>query len=113
LPSGTGNGAIPAAQAAGQVVGVDLGPELFEAGGGRRLAEQAAISIKWVEGDAEALPCGTKALTCCCLSLAAGSPRAEDRRSADGTSHDGADFLAVSFGPLLMLRGLPGSKAPG
>ena len=51
---GTGNVAIRAAQAGGQVVGLDLTPELFEAG--RRLAEEAGTSVEWVEGDAEALP---------------------------------------------------------
>jgi ubiquinone/menaquinone biosynthesis C-methylase UbiE len=36
------------------VVGVDLTPELFEAG--RRLAADAGVEIEWVEGDAESLP---------------------------------------------------------
>jgi ubiquinone/menaquinone biosynthesis C-methylase UbiE len=51
---GTGNAAIRAAQAGGRVVGVDLTPELFEAG--RRLARDAHVAIDWVEGDAEELP---------------------------------------------------------
>jgi SAM-dependent methyltransferase len=51
---GTGNVAIRAAQAGGQVVGLDLTPELFEAG--QRLAGEAGVTIEWVEGDAEALP---------------------------------------------------------
>lgn len=51
---GTGNAAIPAAEAGGEVVGVDLTPELFEAG--RRLAAAAGVEVEWVEGDAEALP---------------------------------------------------------
>jgi SAM-dependent methyltransferase len=51
---GTGNAAIRAAQAGGQVTGVDLTPELFDAG--RRLADAAGITVDWVEGDAEALP---------------------------------------------------------
>jgi SAM-dependent methyltransferase len=51
---GTGNVAIRAAQAGGHVVGVDLTPELFEAG--RRLAEEASVTLDWVEGDVEALP---------------------------------------------------------
>jgi SAM-dependent methyltransferase len=53
---GTGNAAIRAAQAGGHVVGVDLTPELFDAG--RRLAAEAGVEIEWVEGDAEALPAG-------------------------------------------------------
>jgi SAM-dependent methyltransferase len=51
---GTGNAAIRAAQAGAQVVGVDLTPELFEAG--RELAAEAGVTVTWVEGDAEALP---------------------------------------------------------
>ena len=51
---GTGNAAIPAAKAGGRVVGVDLTPELFDAG--RTLAAEAGVQIDWVQGDAEALP---------------------------------------------------------
>jgi SAM-dependent methyltransferase len=51
---GTGNAAIRAAQAGGTVTGLDLTPELFDAG--RRLAADAGVEIEWVEGDAEALP---------------------------------------------------------
>ena len=51
---GTGNAAIRAAQAGGHVIGLDLTPELFDAG--RRLAEEAGVSVNWVEGDAEAIP---------------------------------------------------------
>jgi SAM-dependent methyltransferase len=51
---GTGNAAIRAAQAGARVVGVDLTPELFDAG--RRLAADAGVAIEWVHGDAEELP---------------------------------------------------------
>jgi SAM-dependent methyltransferase len=51
---GTGNAALRAAQAGGRVTGVDLTPELFEAG--RVLAAEAGVEIEFVEGDAEALP---------------------------------------------------------
>jgi len=51
---GTGNAAIRAAQAGGTVVGIDLTPELFDAG--RRLAADAGVEIDWVHGDAEDLP---------------------------------------------------------
>jgi SAM-dependent methyltransferase len=51
---GTGNAAIRAAEDGARVVGVDLTPELFEAG--RRLAEDAGVEIDWVQGDAEELP---------------------------------------------------------
>ncbi len=51
---GTGNAALRAAEAGGRVVGVDLTPELFDAG--RALAADAGVEVEWVEGDAEALP---------------------------------------------------------
>jgi len=51
---GTGNAAIRAAEAGGRVVGVDVTPELFEAG--RREATAAGVEIEWIEGDAEDLP---------------------------------------------------------
>jgi SAM-dependent methyltransferase len=51
---GTGNAALRAAQAGATVVGVDLTPELFEAG--RELAAEAGVTIEWVQGDAEELP---------------------------------------------------------
>ena len=51
---GTGNAAIRAAQAGARVTGLDITPELFEAG--RRLAAEADVELEWVEGDAEALP---------------------------------------------------------
>lgn len=35
------------------MVGVDLTPELFEAG--ERLAQEAGVAVEWVEGDAEDL----------------------------------------------------------
>ncbi len=53
---GTGNAALRAARAGGRVVGVDLTPELFDAG--RRLADDAGVHIEWVHGDAEELPFG-------------------------------------------------------
>ena len=51
---GTGNAAIRAAEAGGRVVGLDLTPELFDAG--RRQAAEAGVQVDWVEGDAEELP---------------------------------------------------------
>jgi ubiquinone/menaquinone biosynthesis C-methylase UbiE len=53
---GTGNVALRAAQSGAQVVGVDLTPELFEAG--RRLAAEYGVAVDWVQGDAEELPAG-------------------------------------------------------
>jgi ubiquinone/menaquinone biosynthesis C-methylase UbiE len=48
------NAALRATQVGGSVVGVDLTPELFDAG--RRLAVAAGVEIAWVQGDAEDLP---------------------------------------------------------
>ncbi len=52
---GSGNNAtILAAKTGAEVTGLDLTPELLEAG--RRLAEEAGVEIEFVEGDAENLP---------------------------------------------------------
>jgi SAM-dependent methyltransferase len=51
---GTGNTALPAAQRGAEVTGLDLVPELLEAG--RAKAASAGLHIEWVEGDAESLP---------------------------------------------------------
>ncbi|MEA2149681.1 MAG: hypothetical protein QOD69_1511 [Solirubrobacteraceae bacterium] len=54
VATGTGNAAIPAAQAGARVTGLDLTPELFDVA--RVHAEEAGVTVEWVEGDAEALP---------------------------------------------------------
>jgi SAM-dependent methyltransferase len=54
VATGTGNVAIRAAAAGAQVVGLDLAPELFQTA--RRRAEEHAVAVDWVEGDAEDLP---------------------------------------------------------
>ena len=54
VATGSGNAAIPAALAGGRVTGLDLVPELLDAG--RERARDAGVEIDWVEGDAEALP---------------------------------------------------------
>jgi ubiquinone/menaquinone biosynthesis C-methylase UbiE len=54
VAAGTGNVAIRAATAGAAVVASDLTPENFEAG--RRAARAAGVEVKWIEGDAEALP---------------------------------------------------------
>ena len=51
---GTGNATIRAALAGGTVTGLDLTPELFDAA--RRRAVEAGAEVRWMEGDAEALP---------------------------------------------------------
>lgn len=61
---GIGNVAIRAAQAGGQVVGVGLTSELFDAG--RRLANGTGVEVDWVEGDAEELPFPSESFERCC-----------------------------------------------
>jgi SAM-dependent methyltransferase len=51
---GAGNVTIPAAQTGATVTGLDITPELLEAG--RRAASDAGVEIEWVEGDAQQLP---------------------------------------------------------
>ena len=53
IGAGTGN-AVPAAQAGARAVGLDLTPELFDAG--RARAAAAGVEVEWVESDPEALP---------------------------------------------------------
>src|SRR5215470_17543962 len=54
VAAGSGNAAIPAAQAGANVVACDLTPELLEAG--RAQAAQRGAELQWREADAEALP---------------------------------------------------------
>ena len=54
VAAGTGNVAIPAARAGAEVVASDLAPELLDIG--RRLADDAGLSLEWRRADAEALP---------------------------------------------------------
>ena len=51
---GTGNAAIPAAAAGGEVTGLDITPELFE--DARRRAGEAGVELELVEGDAQEMP---------------------------------------------------------
>lgn len=51
---GTGNLAIPAAQAGARVTGIDLAPNLIEQA--KKNAQTAGVSCQFDEGDAEALP---------------------------------------------------------
>src|SRR5262245_27745193 len=51
---GSGNATIPAAQTGAEVTGLDLTPELLEAG--KANAAEAGVEIDWIEGDAEQLP---------------------------------------------------------
>jgi SAM-dependent methyltransferase len=54
VAAGSGNPAIPAAQAGARVTALDLAPSLLEIG--RRRAAEAGVDVEFVEGDAEALP---------------------------------------------------------
>jgi ubiquinone/menaquinone biosynthesis C-methylase UbiE len=56
VAAGTGNVAIPAAEAGAQVVALDITPENFEAG--RKEADAREVAVEWVEADAQALPFG-------------------------------------------------------
>lgn len=51
---GSGNATIPAAKTGAEVTGLDITPELLEAG--RANAVDAGVEIDWIEGDAEQLP---------------------------------------------------------
>lgn len=53
VATGTGSVAIRAAQAGGQVTGLDIAGELLEAAG--RRAEEAGVQVEWAQGDAAAL----------------------------------------------------------
>lgn len=54
VATGTGNVAIRAAQAGGEVTGLDIAESLL--GGARRRAEDVGVDVEWVQGDAQALP---------------------------------------------------------
>ncbi len=54
VAAGSGNVAIPAAQAGARVVASDLTPELIDVG--RQLATAGGVEVTWETGDAEALP---------------------------------------------------------
>ena len=54
VAAGSGNAAIPAAQAGASVVASDLTPELLEAG--RRQAARQEAELEWRQADAEDLP---------------------------------------------------------
>ncbi|MCX4625521.1 class I SAM-dependent methyltransferase [Streptomyces sp. NBC_01443] len=54
IAAGSGNAAIPAALAGGNVIASDLTPELLDVG--RREAAARGAELRWQEADAEALP---------------------------------------------------------
>jgi SAM-dependent methyltransferase len=56
VAAGTGNAALPAAQAGAQVIASDLTPELMEVG--KKWAAEVGVQLTWETADAEALPYG-------------------------------------------------------
>ena len=54
VAAGSGNAAIPAAEAGAIVIASDLTPELFDAG--RKIAAGRGVELEWAEADAEAMP---------------------------------------------------------
>ncbi|MEU6563675.1 class I SAM-dependent methyltransferase [Nocardia nova] len=54
IAAGSGNAAIPAAEAGAEVVACDLTPEMFETG--RAAAAARGVRLTWQEADAQALP---------------------------------------------------------
>jgi len=54
VATGSGNVAIPAAASGASVTALDLTPKLLEVAAAR--AAEAGVEVRWVEGDAEALP---------------------------------------------------------
>jgi ubiquinone/menaquinone biosynthesis C-methylase UbiE len=54
IAAGSGNAAIPAAQAGAEVVASDLTPELLDVG--RARADELGLQLEWRQADAEALP---------------------------------------------------------
>ena len=56
VAAGTGNAAIPAAQAGASVVASDLCPELLQSGAA--IAAEQGVELEWREADAHALPFG-------------------------------------------------------
>jgi ubiquinone/menaquinone biosynthesis C-methylase UbiE len=51
---GAGNATIPAARKAARTVGLDITPQLIEAG--KKAAAEAGVEIEWLEGDAQDMP---------------------------------------------------------
>jgi ubiquinone/menaquinone biosynthesis C-methylase UbiE len=54
VAAGSGNAALPAAAAGASVTAIDITPELLEVG--MRRSIEAGLDIRWVRGDAQALP---------------------------------------------------------
>jgi ubiquinone/menaquinone biosynthesis C-methylase UbiE len=112
VAAGTGNVAIPAAEAGGRVVASDLTPEHFEAG--RREAAARGVELEWVEADAEALPFADREFDVVTSSL--GAIFAPDHRAvADEllrVCRPGGTIAMVNFTPDGVGAGFFGAVAP-
>jgi SAM-dependent methyltransferase len=69
VAAGTGNASLPAAERGADVTASDLTPELLEAG--RARAQEAGLSLEWVEADAENLPFGDESFDVVMSSIGA------------------------------------------
>lgn len=78
---GTGNLALPAAEAGGRVTGVDIAPNLLEEA--RRQAARAGHAIHFDEGDAEALPYDDDAFDLCVTMFGAMFAYRQERAAAE------------------------------
>ena len=85
IAAGSGNAAIPAAEAGAIVTASDLTPELFDAG--RGIAAARGVELEWVEADAEALPFADDSydvvMSCCRCDVRA-APSGGGRRGDPG-----------------------------
>ena len=75
----------PGCTARGQLVGVDIAPELFERA--RRRAAEAGVDVEWVEGDAQELPVADETVE---LTFA--------------SEQDAVDEYVNTFGPFVTAR---------
>jgi ubiquinone/menaquinone biosynthesis C-methylase UbiE len=112
VAAGTGNVAIPAAEAGARVVASDLTPEHFEAG--RREAASRGVELDWVEADAEALPFGDGEFDVVTSSL--GAIFALDHQAvADEllrVCRPGGTIAMINFTPDGLAAGFFGALAP-
>ncbi len=80
VAAGSGNVAIPAAQSGADVVASDLCPDLLDRG--RAIARARGVNLRWLEANAEALPCDSDefdaVLSCIGVMFAPHHQRAAD-----------------------------------
>jgi ubiquinone/menaquinone biosynthesis C-methylase UbiE len=112
VAAGTGNTAIPAAEAGADVVASDLTPENFAAG--RREAAARGVELEWVEADAEALPFGDGEFDVVTSSF--GAMFAPDHRAVAGelirVCRPGGTIGMLNFTPEGLISDFFGALAP-